>query len=122
MLKLNKILNKIYIYINSFSNIFEISIFPDCKYHRTLTYPVKQILVQELEAERLRRAANAIKNVTQNKNENAVKENTTTNEDSREDLVAKTRNNIISIESKEIQTKEIVSIIFFIFLFFSIHF
>ncbi|XP_006610723.1 chromosome transmission fidelity protein 18 homolog [Apis dorsata] len=88
-------------------NIFEISIFPDCKYHRTLTYPVKQILVQELEAERLRRAANAIKNVTQNKNENAVKENTTTNEDSREDLVAKTRNNIISIESKEIQTKEI---------------
>lgn len=122
MLKLNKILNKIYIYINSFSNIFEISIFPDCKYHRTLTYPVKQILVQELEAERLRRAANAIKNVTQNKNENAVKENTTTNEDSREDLVAKTRNNIISIESKEIQTKEIVSIIFFIFLFFSILF
>lgn len=122
MLKLNKILNKIYIYINSFSNIFEISIFPDCKYHRTLTYPVKQILVQELEAERLRRAANAIKNVTQNKNENAVKENTTTNEDSREDLVAKTRNNIISIESKEIQTKEIVSIIFFIYLFFSILF
>lgn len=122
MLKLNKILNKIYIYINSFSNIFEISIFPDCKYHRTLTYPVKQILVQELEAERLRRAANAIKNVTQNKNENAVKENTTTNEDSREDLVAKTRNNIVSIESKEIQTKEIVSIIFFIFLFFSILF
>ncbi|KAG9437378.1 chromosome transmission fidelity protein 18 [Apis mellifera carnica] len=89
-------------------NIFEISIFPNCKYHRTLTYPVKQILVQELEAERLRRAANAIKNVTkctQNKNENAIKENTTTN--SKEDLVTKTCNNIISIESKEAQTKEI---------------
>lgn len=74
-----------------------------------------------MEAERLRRAANAIKNVTkftQNKNENAVKENTTTN--SKEDLIAKTRDNIISIESKEVQVKEIVSIIFFIFLFFSI--
>lgn len=49
----------------SSSNIFEVGIFPDCKQRRAPAYAVKQIIVQELEAERLRRAANAI-NATKN--------------------------------------------------------
>ncbi|KAF3427800.1 hypothetical protein E2986_02125 [Frieseomelitta varia] len=67
-------------------NIFEIGIFPDCKYRRTLIYAVKQIIVQELEAERLRRVENAIKSMTksaQNKksitSESITNHNVTTN-------------------------------------------
>ncbi|XP_033340311.2 chromosome transmission fidelity protein 18 homolog isoform X1 [Megalopta genalis] len=41
-------------------NIFEVGIFSECKYRRTLAYAVKQIIVQELEAERVRRASNAL--------------------------------------------------------------
>ncbi|CAK9798019.1 Chromosome transmission fidelity protein 18 homolog [Anthophora quadrimaculata] len=58
-------------------DIFEIGVFPDCKSRRTLVYAVKQIIVQELEAERLRRAANMTKNVTnstKNKDENTSKQ------------------------------------------------
>ena len=56
-------------------NIFEVGIFPDCKQRRAPAYAVKQIIVQELEAERLRRAANAI-NATKNpaKNNNTTKQ------------------------------------------------
>ncbi|XP_060811233.1 chromosome transmission fidelity protein 18 homolog isoform X1 [Bombus pascuorum] len=92
-------------------NIFEIGIFPDCKYHRTLTYTVKQIIVQELEAERLRRAENAIKNTTrsiQSKNETITNHNVITNSTS--DPVAKICNNAASKtnvmqQSKDLQTK-----------------
>ncbi|XP_034178383.2 chromosome transmission fidelity protein 18 homolog [Osmia lignaria lignaria] len=62
-------------------NIFEIAIFPGCKQHRSLAYSVKQIIVQELDAERLRRSANAIKvitNSTQNENKNISEQNVTT--------------------------------------------
>ncbi|XP_078042301.1 chromosome transmission fidelity protein 18 homolog [Augochlora pura] len=41
-------------------NIFEVGTFSECKHHRTLAYAVKQIIVQELEAERVRRATNAL--------------------------------------------------------------
>ncbi|KAK1128703.1 hypothetical protein K0M31_019855 [Melipona bicolor] len=67
-------------------NIFEIGIFPDCKYRRTPIHAVKQIIVQELEAERLRRVENAIKSMTksaQNKksitSESITNNNVTTN-------------------------------------------
>ena len=54
-------------------NIFEVGIFPECKQRRESAYAVKQIIVQELEAERLRRAANAI-----NGTKNPAKINNTT--------------------------------------------
>ncbi|XP_063995530.1 chromosome transmission fidelity protein 18 homolog [Diachasmimorpha longicaudata] len=38
-------------------DLFEVGIFPDCKARRGLSYAVKQIVAQELEMERLRRAA-----------------------------------------------------------------
>lgn len=40
-----------------FSNIIEIGIFPGCMSHRCLTYALQQIIAQELEVERLRRAS-----------------------------------------------------------------
>ncbi|XP_017754396.1 PREDICTED: chromosome transmission fidelity protein 18 homolog [Eufriesea mexicana] len=88
-------------------NIFEIGVLPDCKPRRALIYAVKQIIVQELEAERLRRAANIVKsatNVTQNKIGSTTKQSIATNSTTAES------NNIISkpsiIEhSKQIQTE-----------------
>ncbi|XP_054012649.1 chromosome transmission fidelity protein 18 homolog [Hylaeus anthracinus] len=62
-------------------NIFEVGIFPECKHHRMLTYAVKQIIIQELEAERLRRSVNVInntKNVTQKKDDGNTKNDTET--------------------------------------------
>ncbi|KZC08339.1 Chromosome transmission fidelity protein 18 like protein [Dufourea novaeangliae] len=59
-------------------NIFEIGIFPDCKQRRTLAYTVKQIIVQELEAERLRRVLKPIqsnKSSTEKEDDNIVKNN-----------------------------------------------
>ncbi|XP_011706225.1 PREDICTED: chromosome transmission fidelity protein 18 homolog, partial [Wasmannia auropunctata] len=45
-----------YIY-NLDPNILEVGVFPDCKAHRNLTYAVQQIIAQELEVERLKRAS-----------------------------------------------------------------
>ncbi|XP_012153108.2 chromosome transmission fidelity protein 18 homolog [Megachile rotundata] len=97
-------------------DIFEIGIFPECKHRRTLAYGVKQIIVQELEAERLRRAANVIKNVTnltQYQDKNGSKQNIT--EKSVESKVAiKEQNNASSpsnctehVNKIEPKTKEI---------------
>ena len=43
-----------------FRDLFEIGVFPDCKNRRGLSYAVKQIVIQELEVERVKRAAAAI--------------------------------------------------------------
>lgn len=40
-----------------FSNILEVGVFPDCNAHRSLAYAVQQIIAQELEVERLKRAS-----------------------------------------------------------------
>ncbi|KAL0100828.1 hypothetical protein PUN28_019304 [Cardiocondyla obscurior] len=45
-----------YIY-NLDPNILEIGIFPDCNVHRNLAYAIQQIIAQELEVERLKRAS-----------------------------------------------------------------
>ncbi|XP_012223290.1 chromosome transmission fidelity protein 18 homolog [Linepithema humile] len=45
-----------YIY-NLDPNIFEVGVFPDCNAHRHLAYAVQQIITQELEVERLKRAS-----------------------------------------------------------------
>ncbi|XP_076649239.1 chromosome transmission fidelity protein 18 homolog [Halictus rubicundus] len=62
-------------------NIFEVGILPQCKHRRTLAYAVKQIIVQELEAERLRRASNALlktNSTSEKKDNNNVKNKNTT--------------------------------------------
>lgn len=80
---------------------------------------MKQIIVQELEAERLRRAENAIKNTTrsiQSKNEGITNHNVITNSTS--DPVAKICNNAASKtnvieQSKNLQTKTTETVITF---------
>ncbi|XP_076761142.1 chromosome transmission fidelity protein 18 homolog [Xylocopa sonorina] len=96
-------------------DILRIGIFPDCKYRRTLQHAVKQIIVQELETERLRIATNFITrttNAAQNRNkenENTAKEKTAVPE-----ISAKIQNNISStsratetFKKLEAETKEI---------------
>lgn len=39
------------------SNIVEVGVLPDCNAHRNLPYAVQQIIAQELEVERLKRAS-----------------------------------------------------------------
>ncbi|XP_076171216.1 chromosome transmission fidelity protein 18 homolog isoform X2 [Ptiloglossa arizonensis] len=61
-------------------NIFEVGIFPECKYRRMLVYAVKQIIIRELEAERLRRAVHITKtteNPAQKKDDSTFKNNIT---------------------------------------------
>lgn len=79
---------------------------------------MKQIIVQELEAERLRRAENAIKNTRsiQSKNEGITNHNVITNSTS--DPVAKICNNTASKtnvieQSKNLQTKTTETVITF---------
>ncbi|XP_031840583.1 chromosome transmission fidelity protein 18 homolog [Nomia melanderi] len=70
-------------------NIFEIGIFPECKHRRTLAYAMKQIIVQELAAERLRRASNALlntKNSTEKVDDNTKRNNNTTKAASKEQV------------------------------------
>ncbi|XP_017887978.1 chromosome transmission fidelity protein 18 homolog isoform X2 [Ceratina calcarata] len=52
-------------------DVFEIGIFPECKNRRMLAYAAKQLILQELEAERVRRAAN----ITNNKSDKDARNN-----------------------------------------------
>lgn len=108
----------------TFSDIFEIAIFPNCKHRRTLVYAVKQIIVQELGAERLRRAANMIKGTPtsgQNKDASALKKSVTTKSIEPE-ANAKAQNNksnaptaLELTKRHAMEPKEIVSVIFISF-------
>ncbi|CAL7936344.1 unnamed protein product [Xylocopa violacea] len=86
-------------------DILRIGIFADCKHRRTLPYAVKQIIVQELETERLRLAANLIRSATnavQNKNENTTKENENTTKENENT----TKENENTTKENENTTKE----------------
>ncbi|XP_076672404.1 chromosome transmission fidelity protein 18 homolog, partial [Andrena cerasifolii] len=85
-------------------NIFEVGIFPECKQRRTLVYAVKQIIVQELEAERLRRAANAI-NGTKNpgRNNNTTKQTDSGMDTQIQNRTFKTPNSTATENPKKLQ-------------------
>ncbi|XP_043248448.1 chromosome transmission fidelity protein 18 homolog [Colletes gigas] len=85
-------------------NIFEVGIFPDCNHHRTLAYAVKQIIIQELEAERLRRAANVMRNIT---NSTQKKDNSTAKKNMKIDTKKSNENSNENSKQRKSEIKEI---------------
>lgn len=75
-------------FINVFSNILEVGVLPNCNPHRYLAYAVQQIVAQELEVERLKRASiltglggvSSLENTT-NSRKSEIRENNKDNKD-----------------------------------------
>lgn len=95
----------------SFSNILEVGVFPNCTVHRNLAYAVQQIIAQELEVERLKRASISMRlgasseNVTNTEKPEVIK--------SAQDRSSNNRNNTKQSEKTVAPLKEVVSVIRF---------
>lgn len=98
-------------FVNIFSNILEVGVLPNCNPHRYLAYAVQQIIAQELEVERLKRASilTGIGGVSllENTTKSEESENTKNNKDNKDN----SSNSLTSTKSGKnaVSLKEVVS-------------